>query len=193
MSPEAARLGRDYFDALYERSADPWEFETSDYEREKYAQTLAVLDDRPFARALEVGCSIGVFTALLAPRCEELLAIDVAEAPLRTARERTADLPGVCVERRSLPEELPDGPFDLVVCSEVLYYLPAPLLVHTLDALTQRMAAGALLLAVHWTEPTRTYPLAGAEVHRLVRAHPQLELRRGESHRHYRIDLLERR
>jgi predicted TPR repeat methyltransferase len=188
----AERLGRDYFDELYARDSDPWEFETSDYEREKYAQTLAMLGDRRFARALEVGCSIGVFTAQLAPRCDELLAVDVAEAPLRAARERTAGMPGVRVERASLPEDAPDGPFDLVVCSEVLYYLSAPLLGRTLDALTGRMAVGALLLAVHWTEPTRTYPLAGAEVHRLLRAHPLLELRRGESHRHYRIDLLER-
>lgn len=192
MSAEPARLGRDYFDALYERSADPWEFETSDYEREKYDRTLAMLGDRRFARALEVGCSIGVFTARLAASCDQLVAVDVAEAPLRAARERTVDLPGVSVERRSLPEEAPDGPFGLVVCSEVLYYLPAPLLGRTLDALTERMEVGAMLLAVHWTEPTQTYPLAGDEVHRLVRARPRLRPRRGESHRRYRIDLLER-
>ena len=31
------------FDELYERSADPWSYESSDYEREKYASTLAAL------------------------------------------------------------------------------------------------------------------------------------------------------
>ncbi len=193
MSAGAARLGRDYFDALYERSADPWRFTTSAYERAKYARTLAVLGDRRFVRALEVGCSIGVFTAQLAQRCDELVAIDISEAAVRAARWRTADRPGVRVEQRSLPEEIPRGPFELVVCSEVLYYLSAPLVGDALDALADRMSAGALLLAVHWTEPTRTYPLAGAEVHRLLRAHPLLEPCLGESHRHYRLDLLERR
>lgn len=192
MSAGTERLGREYFDALYERSSDPWDFETSDYERGKYARTLAALGDRRFGRALEVGCSIGVFTAQLAERCDELLAVDVSETAVLAARERTARWTGVVVQRRSLPEETPDGPFDLVVCAEVLYYFSAPLVRRTLDALTDRMPAGGLLLAVHWTEPTSTYPLAGQEVHRLLRSHPRLELRRGESHPRYRLDLLER-
>ena len=46
---------------------------TSDYERHKYAATLAACGAGPFARALELGGSIGVFSALLAPRCERLV------------------------------------------------------------------------------------------------------------------------
>ena len=36
-------LGRDYFDALYAGKPDPWDLATSDYERGKYADTLAAL------------------------------------------------------------------------------------------------------------------------------------------------------
>ena len=56
------RLDREYFEELYAASPDPWNFETSDYEREKYARTLGVLGGRRFRRALEAGASIGVFT-----------------------------------------------------------------------------------------------------------------------------------
>jgi Nodulation protein S (NodS) len=73
------RLGREYFEELYAESNDPWNFETSVYERNKYGRTLQVLGERRFERALEAGASIGVFTEMLAGRCDELLAVDVGE------------------------------------------------------------------------------------------------------------------
>jgi predicted TPR repeat methyltransferase len=186
------RLERRYFEDLYERDGDPWRFATSDYERDKYTRTLAALGDRRFTRALEVGCSIGVFTELLAARCEVVEAVDVSDRAVRAARERTTGLDGVTVERRELPEETPEGPFDLIVCSEVLYYWTAEVLERGLDALTQRLLPKGLLLAVHWTDPTDTYPLQGGEAHRLLRGHRGLTPVTGESHERYRLDLMER-
>ena len=63
-----------YFDSLYAAEADPWAFATSDYEREKYAATLAALPRPHYARALEIGCSIGVLTRMLAGRVGASLA-----------------------------------------------------------------------------------------------------------------------
>ena len=63
-----------HFDRLYGADPDPWKFATSDYERDKYAATLAALPDRRFTRCYEVGCSIGVLTRQLAPRCDAILA-----------------------------------------------------------------------------------------------------------------------
>ena len=116
------RLDREYFENLYAESLDPWGFETSEYERRKYERTLGVLAHRRFRRALEVGCSIGVFTEMLAPLCHELLAVDVSEKAIAVAEERLESIPQVRVELRRLPEETPEGPFDLIVASEVLYY-----------------------------------------------------------------------
>jgi predicted TPR repeat methyltransferase len=116
------RLGREYFEELYAESNDPWNFETSEYERNKYGRTLEVLGERRFGRALEAGASIGVFTEMLADRCDELLAVDVSERAEVAARERLSGRKHVVVERRTLPEEMPGGPFDLIVASEILYY-----------------------------------------------------------------------
>ena len=130
-APAGARLEQAYFDDLYRRDPDPWDFATSDYERDKYADSLAALGDRRFDRALEVGCSIGVFTAALAARCRELVAVDVSPAAVAAARERTARLAGVAASSQAtLPEDMPAGSFDLIVCSEVLYYWDARLLEH---------------------------------------------------------------
>jgi len=182
------RLEREYFEDLYASNEDPWRFETSSYERDKYDRTVAALEGRRFGRGLEMGCSIGVLTERLAGVCDELVAVDVSERAVATARRRLAGREGVTVECRSLPEETPDGPFDLIVCSEVLYYFDADLLAVVLNELGARLATGGSLLAVHWRPETRTYPLQGAEVHELLRARPGFEPGFSESTEHYLLD-----
>ena len=164
------RLTADYFDELYARDADPWGFETSRYEQAKYAATIAALGSRRYATGLEVGCSIGVLTARLAERCDRLLAVDAARAAVEVARERLAGAPHVTVERRELPEAFPAGPFELIVCSEVLYYLDDAAFSATAAAIERELEPGGSLLAVHWRPVTETYPLTGDEVHERLAA-----------------------
>lgn len=160
------RLERAYFDRLYEAEADPWGFATSPYEQAKYDHTLASIgpDQVGVGSVLEVGCSIGVLTARLADRADRVDALDVSPAAVTRARARTADRPGVHVAVGAMPEDLPPGPYDLIVCSEVLYYLDEAALTDALVALAGRLGAAGSLLAVHWRGET-SYPLAGDAVH----------------------------
>ena len=187
------RLGREYFEDLYAGSSDPWGFETSPYERKKYERTLDILARRrqSYHRALEVGSSIGVFTAMLAPLCDELLAVDVSERAVTAAKERLKNFPHVRVERLTLPEETPESPFDLVVASEVLYYLPRDDVLAALWRFESVLAPGGALLAVHWRRQTRTYPLQGDEVHELLLAHTRLTNTTAIIEPEYRLDLFE--
>lgn len=186
-------LEPEYFDRLYAEDPDPWGFATSDYERDKYAATLAALPaGRRYPRALECGCANGVFTERLAPRCDALLAVDAAERAVTAARERLASRPHVSLERRVLPAELPAGPFDLVVCSEVLYYWDAATLRDALPRLRDALAPGGSLLAVHWRHPTRTYPLQGDEVHALLHAELGLSPAMTATTDDYRLDRFDR-
>jgi predicted TPR repeat methyltransferase len=157
------RIRPEFFDRLYEDGADPWGFETSEYERQKYAATIAALPGRPIAAALEIGCSIGVLTERLAAHVDHVLAVDVSEAAL--ARARTRGIRNATFERRELPEQMPKGPFEVIVASEVLYYLDPPAFDAMLDVVDAALAPDGSLLAVHWRHPTRTYPLGGDEVH----------------------------
>ena len=50
-----------YFEQLYSRDPDPCRFATSEYERSKYAATLAAVPGQ-HQSCFEVGCSIGVLT-----------------------------------------------------------------------------------------------------------------------------------
>lgn len=143
-----------YFESLYAKNPDPWDFETSDYEREKYAETIAALGGRRFAHGLETGCSIGILTRQLAAHCERLLAIDIAEAALVQARTRCADLPHVQFENRRVPQDWPPGQkFDIVVLSEVLYFL-SPFDIGRLASLVcANLRDDACVLLVNFTEP----------------------------------------
>jgi predicted TPR repeat methyltransferase len=185
------RLGREYFEGLYAESDDPWNFEASEYEQSKYARTLTVIGERTFRRVLEAGASIGVFTEMLSDRCDELLAVDVSERAVAAARRRLSGRKHVRVERRTLPEEMPDGPFDLIVASEVLYYFPREEMLTVLRGFERELARGGVLLAIHWRRKTETYPLQGDEVHDLLVEHTRLLNTETIIEPDYRLDLFE--
>jgi len=143
-----------HFDRLYAANPDPWAFATSDYERDKYDATLAALPRPRFARCFEVGCSIGVLTRDLAARCDEVLGVDVADAALDQARVRCADLPGVAFANMVLPGAWPEGRFDLVIFSEVLYYLGVPGLQQAARQTLDCLLPGGAVVLVNWRGPT---------------------------------------
>jgi predicted O-methyltransferase YrrM len=181
------------FEARYQADPDPWDYRVSDYERAKYAQTLAACGPGPFRSALELGSSIGVFSAMLAPRCERLVTIDAAPTAVAAARERFAAFPNVETLLGPIPEAIPERTFELIVASEILYYLAPPTLDATLSTLVARMAPGALLVAVHWRPPGPERPFDADTVHALLRAQPQLATIRAGGTDDYVLDVLGRR
>lgn len=181
-----------YFDALYAADADPWRFETSAYEADKYDATLVALPVARYASAVEVGCSIGVLTHRLASRCDALLGVDVAQTALDRAAARCAEQAHVRFARLRMPEEMPEGRFDLIMLSEVLYYFETP----TLDRLAARLRTacmpGADLVLVHWLGPTPDYPQTGdSAVEAFIAATANwTEVTRQERREDYRLDVL---
>jgi SAM-dependent methyltransferase len=161
----------EHFDQLYAASEDPWNFETSPYEATKYAATLASLPLPNYVNGLELGCSIGVFTQLLAPRCWNLLATDVSGFALSKARARCASLANVRVEHCQLPHRYPRGVFNLIVMSELGYYFSANDLAILRTSIAESLDVDGHLLLVHFTGET-SYPLTAAEVHRCFRDWP---------------------
>ena len=160
-----------YF-GIKHRAADPWQYSSSDYEREKRERVLSALRDGPPASALEVGCSEGIFTAELArvSRFRSVVGVDISRAALRRARARCRDLAHVRFEHGDAFRSLPPGPFDVVVCAELLYYAG----VRTLDL--ARLAAAAIapggrLLLVHpWPEARQLHsPFLSGAAFALVR------------------------
>lgn len=185
-------LPADYFERMFAADPDPWRFATSPYEVAKYDATIEALGDRRYRSALEVGCANGVLTRRLCRQVVDLLAIDVSESALCLAAARCDGL-AVRFERRSFPREAPDGPFDLIVLSEVAYYLDDEDLSAAGRWLDQALTQMGDLMLVHWIGRTN-YPQSGDEaVAKLDAAmvSPILTLR-SERTEHYRLDLWRR-
>ena len=146
-----------YFEGLYRANSDPWGFESSDYEARKYASTLAVVAEEPVARALELGCSIGVLTRQLASKCDRLVATELSEIALDQARRRCsgcANIDFVLAERATDGVE---GAFDLMLLSEVVYYWDDRDLRAVASAIAEHLQVGGRLILVHWLGET-DYP-----------------------------------
>ncbi len=193
MSGERETLRPDYFDALYTADPDPWKFAASPYERDKYEITLEAMPKPRYRSALEVGCSIGVLTRSLASRCGTLIAIDAAQAPLLEARRRCADLPGVRFEHMFVPDQWPDGAFELILLSEVVYYLSRDDVGRLAARVSNSLAKGGSVILVHWTGPTN-YPLSGDEAAALFieRIGPGYVVDRADQYAEFRLDVLSR-
>lgn len=179
----------DYFEKLYADHGDPWRFETSAYEAAKYDHTLSRLPRARYARALEVGCANGVLTRRLAARCDDLLAVDVSDTALAAARSRCADLGQVRFEKRRQPGDAPEGPFDLVMLSEVVYYWDRDDVARAGAWLRGALGSGGDVLLVHWTGGT-DYPLGGDDaVAALAHAFGEFDALAAERREEYRLDL----
>lgn len=154
-----------YFDALYADRDDPWDLASSDYERRKLELVLAALPRQRYGAAFEPGCAIGVTTRALADRCERLVAMDAAPAAVRRARQRVHGLDHVTVLLGRVPEDWPPELFELMMLSELLYYLDGPSRLAVADRVSETLAPGGDLVAVHWRHPFQEAPVNGDQVH----------------------------
>ena len=187
----ASSLSNRYFDDVYAADPDPWKFETSEYERAKYATTMKALPESRYQSGFEIGCSIGVLTEQLSRRCDRLLAVDVSESALAKARARCVGASNVEFAAMRVPDELPSRRFDLIMVSEVAYYWSLADLARASTWMTEHLAPGGSLVLVHWTPEVADYPLGGDEVHEhFLELARQGRLRHvhGERHDRYRLD-----
>jgi protein-L-isoaspartate O-methyltransferase len=192
MNENKQSLQPGYFEDLYNNDSDPWQYENSEYEAEKYATTIDSLAKPKYKNAFEIGGSIGVLTAMLADRCDSLLSIDVSEAAQQKAKQRCQNLNNVRFQIMQLPQEYPDEMFDLTVLSEVGYYFCWDDLHKVQKLIIEHLQPNGHLLLVHWTPKAASYPLTGDEVHESFLQLPNLKHLKGLRKEQYRLDLFER-
>lgn len=154
----------DALDLVHRERPDPWHVD-SYYERRKRALTLASLPREHYGQALEVGCSIGELAIDLARRCDHLLAVDSSETAIELARHRTAGVDHVDVRRARVPDEWPEGRFDLISISEVGYFLSPRRLEEVVSLVRDALTEDGHLLLCHWRHQPVGWPLAGPRVH----------------------------
>ena len=187
-------LEPEYFEKVYAENDDPWDFTTSEYEAEKYAATLAALPFEKYNSAFEIGCSIGVLTEKLAKRCGKLLAVDVSEKALEQAKKRCEDLPNVQFEMMDVSAEFPDEKFDLILVSEVGYYLSKKDWQKLMQKIFKHLTENGQVGLIHWTPFVEDYPQTGDEIHDSFAefAKGKFELMKSKSEEKYHLDIWEK-
>ena len=150
------------FESMYQATDDPWDFATSPYEQSRYERIIAHIPADRYQRVFEPGCSVGVLTELLAQRCGSVHATDIAPTALARARARCRDCPNVHIDSAGIE---PGSPVDLIVFSEVGYYLEPDHLAEMLQRLVSAIDPGGRLIACHWTGTSADHAQSGAAVH----------------------------
>lgn len=125
----------DGFERKFRDNIDPWDYTYSRFEQFKRRVLLRACGHGKHGRALELGCAIGETTRCLARLCLRLVALDGSPTALAEARRRVSSAHVKFVQAR-LPGQLPHGQFDLIVVSEIAYYLSS----HELALLGKRLS-----------------------------------------------------
>lgn len=186
-------VSSNYFAALYTGQEDPWNYAGSEYEAAKYRDSLAALPRRSYERALELGCSVGVFTRLLAARCRSVVAVDVSPQALIRAQTRCADLGNVRFERCDLITAFPAGAYDLVTFCELGFYFGPNDLTRIKDAIAQALVEGGHLLLVHWTPLVEGHAQTADDVHKAFVGDARFARCTSAFEENYRLNVVRRR
>jgi hypothetical protein len=112
--------------------------------------------------------------------------VRVAQARLR-ARNHVEVMLG------SVPADIPRRGYDLVVASEILYYLEPADLEATMAMLAAQMCSGARLVAVHWRPAGPERPFTADQVHARLCRRRWLRHVGDADTPDYRLDILDRR
>lgn len=157
-----------HFDARHRVRDDPWGAASRWYEIRKRRILLASLPNEQLGHVLEIGCSVGITTQDLAPRAESVLALDVSGEAVERARARLVGLDNVRVEQTDVNRGLPGGSYDVVVLSEVGYYLSPNELDRLLDDIEASLVSGGTLVACHWRHDEGDFLQSGDAVHEAI-------------------------
>jgi protein-L-isoaspartate O-methyltransferase len=179
------------YERWFRENPDPWNFETSPYEIAKRAATIEACEITGRTRVLELGAANGVLAADLAGVAGEVVAVEGVAAAAALARERLEPYPDARVVEGMIPADVPTGPYDLIVASEILYYLDEPSYRATLAALPTWLAPGGRLVAVHWRPSTPERPRSADDVHTDLDALPHLRHVLDRRTADYRLDVFQ--
>jgi SAM-dependent methyltransferase len=182
------KVSRQAFEARYASLGDPWNFETSSYERNRYKTLLRTLSKAHYDVVYEPGCSVGVLTADLAALANRVIATDVAPSAVARARERCRAFDHVDIHCDDVATFAPNIALDLIVFSEIGYYFERHNLERIARTLASNLQSGGEFVAAHWLGDSSDHVLHGDEVHEILTSSLPLRWTQGQHHEGFRID-----
>ena len=177
-----------FFEAKYQRDSDPWNFETSGYERRRYDAVVHAVGETRYRSAVEPGCSIGILTEALASRCDELLAFDFSATAVEQAQQRCQRFPHARICCIGLEDVASFAGFSLIMLSEIGYYFTESRWMALTEKIVAEAPSGSTLIAAHWTGQSEDHEISGDRVHEILSVNAKLVLDRSERHPGFRLE-----
>ena len=157
-------------DDLHAHDQDPWGVDRRWYELRKRRLLAAMLPRERFAAPWRSGARPGRSPTSWPPGATSSSRSTAAPTPWRP---RDVGWPGSATCRSSSGRSRqwwPAGAFDLVVVSEVGYFLSPRDLDRLVDRIATTLADDGVVVLCHWRHPVAGWPLDGADVHARFRA-----------------------
>jgi SAM-dependent methyltransferase len=173
------------WERMYALEPRAWNYASNPEEQAYFKELLALLDiaGGRFGNALEIGTGDGNFTEVLAPRCRQLLSVDISANALARARERRTWEDHVSFRQWNVRTDPLDGTYDLIVTACVLESIHRPaILAEIRGKLVGALENGGYLLVA----TTRSHPVVetgwlgrrfvrGSLINAYLAAHPVME------------------
>jgi 2-polyprenyl-3-methyl-5-hydroxy-6-metoxy-1,4-benzoquinol methylase len=143
------RFDRSYspnrFNRFYRLDGDPFGAKNSKYELSKQDRLLEMIARRDKWSALDIGCGNGFLSRRIASHCQHLHGIDFSSQAVRLARENCKDHSNISFSVEDIRTLEASNQYNLLICSEVLYYLQGSELDDTVKKLYSLSAPDAWL------------------------------------------------
>lgn len=111
---------------------------------------------------LEIGCSTGYLSQALCQKGVQVLALDVSPVAVSQAASRVGDSAPITFRHAEIPDDWPRGEFDLIVFSEVLYFMTVEEIGLCSKLAHKCLASNGYCLLVNWTGNSNL-PISGQE------------------------------
>ncbi|RIJ22299.1 class I SAM-dependent methyltransferase [Henriciella barbarensis] len=140
------------FEQKFEADADPWQTWNSKYEAVKRASLAKAIGPRPYGRGLEIAAGNGSNTLMIANKTRRLIATEGAPAGAALVRKASQGEPHIRVVIHDVADRLPADAFDLIVISELLYYLGSEPFEMLAREVSRTLQPGGRLVLLHHVE-----------------------------------------
>ncbi|MDH1265220.1 class I SAM-dependent methyltransferase [Pseudomonas sp. GD03944] len=133
---------------------------------------LTCLPKGRYQNVLELACSTGMLSAKLADRAHQLACCDSSENALNSAIRRMGRHQHVRFLQRRIPEQWPEGRYDLIVINDLAKRLTPVELADTTIRIRDALAPAGSVLACHWRTPREAHEHHTADqVHETLNKH----------------------
>jgi hypothetical protein len=177
-----------FFDAMYLKNHDPWEFATSPYEQLRYATIFNALSHQRYKNIFEPGCSIGILTQMLSKISDSVQAFDISEQACLRAKKSCIHLNNVIINCESLQTAIPRENTNLIIFSEIGYYFTAADLDKVIKKIISACSSPLTILASHWLGKSDDHLLNGDEVNQVIGSNEKFVIEYEERNDGFRLD-----